>query len=188
MEDQRNLRWQYISHMEDKAPTIYRWKYEVIVKVSRNEKMKCLLLTRGTYLNTCSREMWRSAGRKKTSIIPIMYCESDNESNASEEGCIMDSLFTCEEYVLRSWSFPIHTENPAVASSSSSAAAAAHGSSIRQIEQKLLCSNQNSTDHDLTGQIVWPASTMLCYFIAKNHATIFQDANVLELGAGNKSV
>ena len=79
-----------------------------------------------------------SAGSKKTSLIPIMYCESDNETNASEEGCIMDSLFTCEEYVLRSWSFPIRTENPAVASSASAAAAAAadHGSGMRRTEKQ----------------------------------------------------
>ena len=107
--------------------------------------------------------------------------DDDSSDNASEEGCIMESLFTCEQYILRSWKFPIMS-SPLPSSSSSSSS---NDSTLLEIEQKLLCSNQSSTDRDLTGQIVWPAATMLCYFIAKNHNTIFQNTDVIELGAGN---
>ena len=98
--------------------------------------------------------------------------EESDDDNASEEGCIMESLFTCEKYILRSWTFPY------VKTSTSESSEGVH------LEQVLLCSNQSSTDHDLTGQIVWPAATMLCYFIARHHDSVFKDATVIELGAG----
>lgn len=53
--------------------------------------------------------------------------------------------------------------------------------------QLLLCSNMSSTDHDLTGQIVWPASILLSWFL---HHKIhyendsFKGKDILELGAG----
>ncbi|OQR82217.1 hypothetical protein THRCLA_11043 [Thraustotheca clavata] len=51
------------------------------------------------------------------------------------------------------------------------------------IHQKLLSSKAASTDHDLTGQVVWPVSILLSWFVATN-AKIFQGKNVLEVGAG----
>jgi predicted nicotinamide N-methyase len=54
---------------------------------------------------------------------------------------------------------------------------------IGNINQKLLCSNMSSTDHDLTGQIVWPASLQLSWFIYSNQK-YFQRKFILELGAG----
>jgi hypothetical protein len=53
--------------------------------------------------------------------------------------------------------------------------------------QVLLCSNMSSTDHDLTGQIVWPASILLTWFLHhKIHSDdqTFRGKDVLELGAG----
>ena len=85
--------------------------------------------------------------------------DDDNDSNASEEGAVMGALFTCEEYILKSWKFGDY-------------------------DQHLLSSNQSSTDHDLTGQIVWPAAIMLCWFIHCHRVDIFKDAHVIELGAG----
>ena len=43
----------------------------------------------------------------------------------------------------------------------------------------------NQTDHDLTGQIVWPASLLLSWFIhSKIGRDSFENETVLELGAG----
>lgn len=39
------------------------------------------------------------------------------------------------------------------------------------------------TDHDLTGQIVWPAAKLMSWFIS-THSTLFERRNILELGAG----
>ena len=39
------------------------------------------------------------------------------------------------------------------------------------------------TDHDLTGQIVWPACVFLSWFVY-THQDLFRDRVVLELGAG----
>lgn len=39
------------------------------------------------------------------------------------------------------------------------------------------------TDHDLTGQIVWPAAKVLSWYIATNN-DVFKNKVVLELGAG----
>lgn len=73
-----------------------------------------------------------------------------------------DSLyhfFVCEEYVEKTWNFQTVPQ------------------------QTILCSKMSTTDHDLTGQIVWPASVILAWFIDKNYE-IFQNKSVLELGAG----
>jgi len=53
--------------------------------------------------------------------------------------------------------------------------------------QKVLASTMSSTDHDLTGQIVWPASLLLSTFLLCNKNNIFLQNNnniILELGAG----
>ena len=106
--------------------------------------------------------------------------DDKNDDNDSEEGCIMESLFTCEKYQLYTWKFPISSS---IVPSSSLQSIEISKEKEEEIEQKLLCSNQSSTDYDLTGQIVWPASNMLCYFIVKYYQ-MFQDTNVIELGAG----
>eukprot|EP01105_Mastigella_eilhardi_P010376 TRINITY_DN2417_c0_g1_i1.p1 TRINITY_DN2417_c0_g1~~TRINITY_DN2417_c0_g1_i1.p1 ORF type:complete len:267 (+),score=83.56 TRINITY_DN2417_c0_g1_i1:42-803(+) len=52
---------------------------------------------------------------------------------------------------------------------------------------RLLALNAASTDHDLTGQVVWNASLLLADWIAENSAALFggaRSARVLELGAG----
>lgn len=76
-----------------------------------------------------------------------------------EEGNCMYGLFVSEDYIEKEWHFQDN------------------------ISQRLLCSNMSSTDHDLTGQIVWPASILLGYFIAY-HREMFGGKHVLELGAG----
>lgn len=70
----------------------------------------------------------------------------------------LGNLFVCEEYIEKSWTFG-------------------------GLTQPLLCSNMSSTDHDLTGQIVWPACVLLSWFIYGNR-TLFKGVNVIELGAG----
>eukprot|EP01038_Epipyxis_sp_PR26KG_P005698 gene5698-7865_t len=70
----------------------------------------------------------------------------------------LSSLFICEDYVEREWIFGNH-------------------------RQQLLCSPMSSTDHDLTGQIVWPASILLGLFIY-SHRELFSNKVVIELGAG----
>ena len=40
-----------------------------------------------------------------------------------------------------------------------------------------------TTELHLTGQVLWPASYLFCYFALKNKA-LFKDKNVMELGAG----
>ena len=74
----------------------------------------------------------------------------------SDEG--LYGLFVCEDYVEKTWEF-------------------------EDLTQPLLCSNMSSTDHDLTGQIVWPACVLLSWFIYKNRDQ-FKDKVVIELGAG----
>ncbi|CAK4994410.1 unnamed protein product [Aphanomyces euteiches] len=51
------------------------------------------------------------------------------------------------------------------------------------IRQDLLSSKAASTDHDLTGQVVWPVSILLSWFVASKR-DLFRDRTVLELGAG----
>jgi hypothetical protein len=75
-----------------------------------------------------------------------------------EEGGLMFNLFICEDYVEKTWTFG-------------------------DLDQKLLCSNMSSTDHDLTGQIVWPACVLLSWFIHGNQK-LFENKQVVELGAG----
>lgn len=51
------------------------------------------------------------------------------------------------------------------------------------LSQPLLCSTSSTTDHDLTGQIVWPASLLLSWFVYRN-TLLFKNREILELGAG----
>jgi hypothetical protein len=78
------------------------------------------------------------------------------DSVSDEEEGMFANLFICEQYVVKNFSFWNRT-------------------------QSLLCSNMSTTDHDLTGQIVWPASKNLSWFIAKNGPEIFADKTVVEV-------
>lgn len=80
-----------------------------------------------------------------------------DEQSGDEDGDL-SSLFTCETYVEKVFEFV-------------------------NIEQPLLCSRSTCTDFDLTGQIVWPASIILCWYLA-HHRDLLREKNVLELGAG----
>ncbi|CEG35978.1 Predicted methyltransferase [Plasmopara halstedii] len=51
------------------------------------------------------------------------------------------------------------------------------------LKQKLLCSHAASTDHDLTGQVVWPVSAFLAWYLVAQRDKIV-GKNVVELGAG----
>eukprot|EP00033_Pygsuia_biforma_P005138 GCRY01005642.1.p1 GENE.GCRY01005642.1~~GCRY01005642.1.p1 ORF type:complete len:232 (-),score=30.30 GCRY01005642.1:34-729(-) len=46
-----------------------------------------------------------------------------------------------------------------------------------------LVSEAKCTDHDLTGQILWPACHVLCEFMAENRP-LFQNQKIIELGSG----
>lgn len=87
-------------------------------------------------------------------------CSKPQPSSAEsvDDDCNLYGLFICEDYVEKSWQFG-------------------------ELTQPLLCSNMSSTDHDLTGQIVWPACVLLSWFIYHNRAK-FTDKVVVELGAG----
>lgn len=78
--------------------------------------------------------------------------------DSEDDGGTIAGLFICEEYIQKSWRFDDETVT-------------------------LLCSNMSTTDHDLTGQIVWPAAVVLSWFV--NHRkNSFKAASVIELGAG----
>jgi hypothetical protein len=79
------------------------------------------------------------------------------EEEEEEEG--LYSLFVSEEYTEMTWRF-------------------------ETFEQKLLASTASCTDHDLTGQIVWPASVLLAWFVYKHAEQCFANEIVVELGAG----
>ncbi|KAL0030185.1 hypothetical protein WJX77_001961 [Trebouxia sp. C0004] len=49
---------------------------------------------------------------------------------------------------------------------------------------KLLCSASATTDYDLTGQILWPAASMLAGYLAANPAILENCTCACELGAG----
>ncbi|KAG2767461.1 hypothetical protein JG687_00012120 [Phytophthora cactorum] len=51
------------------------------------------------------------------------------------------------------------------------------------VKQKLLCSHAASTDHDLTGQVVWPVSAFLAWYLVAHREEI-AGKNVVELGSG----
>ena len=54
---------------------------------------------------------------------------------------------------------------------------------IGGVAQRVRCSMAASTDHDLTGQVVWPVSVLLGWFVARERER-FRGARVLEVGAG----
>ncbi len=54
---------------------------------------------------------------------------------------------------------------------------------IQELEQTVLASTSSSTDHDLTGQIVWPVSVFLAWYVASQRDRL-QGLQVLEVGAG----
>jgi predicted nicotinamide N-methyase len=51
------------------------------------------------------------------------------------------------------------------------------------VTQKLFALDSSSTDHDLTGQIIWEAAEILSKFIIK-HSDMWEGKNILELGSG----
>ncbi|POM63782.1 hypothetical protein PHPALM_20772 [Phytophthora palmivora] len=51
------------------------------------------------------------------------------------------------------------------------------------VKQTLLSSHAASTDHDLTGQVVWPVSAFLAWYLV-THRDEIAGKNVVELGAG----
>lgn len=81
-----------------------------------------------------------------------------SDIDGSDEEETIYNLFISEDYVEKTWKFG-------------------------DIEQPLLCSTMSCTSHDLTGQIVWPASELLSWYLVKN-LDVFKDKHVIELGAG----
>lgn len=80
------------------------------------------------------------------------------EGQQEEEEDNLYGLFVCEEYVEQIFSFGAE-------------------------QQALLCSKMCTTDHDLTGQIVWPASRILAWYLVL-HPELLCGKSVVELGAG----
>lgn len=91
----------------------------------------------------------------------------------------LSSLFICEEYVERTFTFP-HLPQGLTQISTGTQSSSDGGATV----QRLLCSPMSSTSHDLTGQIVWPAAIYLSYFIEYYLARKLDGKVVLELGAG----
>ena len=87
-----------------------------------------------------------------------MNIQDEQRIDDDNDGDYLSALFTCETYTEKTFDFG-------------------------DIKQQLLCSRQTSTDFDLTGQIVWPASIILCWYLA-HHRDLLRDKVVLELGAG----
>jgi hypothetical protein len=86
---------------------------------------------------------------------------ASNDGNSSDEGELFASLFVDESYVKCSFEF---------------------GSSLPSATT-ILCSTAASTDYDLTGQVVWPVSVFLTWFIVQR-PEFFIGQHVVELGAG----
>ena len=84
---------------------------------------------------------------------------SDDDEGDNNEDDTLSALFTCETYTEKTFDFG-------------------------DIKQSLLCSRATSTDFDLTGQIVWPASIILCWYLAHHRLDLLENKTVLELGAG----
>ena len=51
------------------------------------------------------------------------------------------------------------------------------------VHQRLLCSKAATTDYDLTGLVVWPASQVLAWYVVQTRH-LFEGKHVLEVGAG----
>lgn len=106
------------------------------------------------------------------------------EGDGGEDEGDLSGLFICEEYVPKTWEF----------TAAQSSVKKKEGDGHDDVEDEdqgsghtqsltLLCSNMSCTSHDLTGQIVWPASVLLCWFIFQHHH-VLEGRTVLELGAG----
>ena len=81
-------------------------------------------------------------------------------SDSSEEGAAMDGFFTNTAYHQRDWSFG-------------------------ELTVRGCTSNAASTDYDLTGQVPWPALTVLGHWLASDSgAAVVRGRSCLELGAG----
>ena len=85
--------------------------------------------------------------------------KKQEEEDSEEEGGCLSNLFVDEEYTEQTYEFS-------------------------NCEQKLLCSMNACTAHDLTGQIVWPASVLLGWFVDVHGQEYFSDQVIIELGAG----
>jgi hypothetical protein len=85
--------------------------------------------------------------------------KSKEEKVEEEEEETLYNFFVNEDYVEKKWSFQ----------------------NVKDLS--ILCSSMSSTDYDLTGQIVWPASVILSWFIDHNFG-LFQGKKIIELGAG----
>ena len=88
-----------------------------------------------------------------------MADESAFSGDDSEEGDVMFSLFLDEDYKELVYEF-----TPGVS-------------------QTVLALTSAGTDYDLTGQIVWPVSVFLAWFVAANEP-LFRGKTVVELGSG----
>lgn len=86
---------------------------------------------------------------------------ADRDSESSEEGGLFGGLFVDEDYKEETFSFDDTIPG---------------GVSV-------LCSKAASTDFDLTGQVVWPVSIFLSWFIVQR-PELFRGRAVLEVGAG----
>jgi len=81
-------------------------------------------------------------------------------SDSSEEGAAMDGFFTNTDYDEQEWSFG-------------------------ELTVRARSSNAASTDYDLTGQVPWPALTVLGHWLASDGgAAVVRGRSCLELGAG----
>jgi len=54
---------------------------------------------------------------------------------------------------------------------------------VQGLDQTVWASNASSTDHDQTGEIIWPISVFLAWFVA-SQGECFRGHHVIELGAG----
>eukprot|EP01112_Ceratiomyxa_fruticulosa_P014882 TRINITY_DN4318_c0_g1_i1.p1 TRINITY_DN4318_c0_g1~~TRINITY_DN4318_c0_g1_i1.p1 ORF type:complete len:301 (-),score=79.27 TRINITY_DN4318_c0_g1_i1:82-933(-) len=88
--------------------------------------------------------------------------EKDNASEDEDEGLFDPEMFIDKHYVEKVFTFE-------------------KGDVKRKLTVLTLLSS--STDYDLTGQIIWPASAVLCKYIESN-PLLFENANTLEVGSG----
>lgn len=52
------------------------------------------------------------------------------------------------------------------------------------VKQRLKTLTSGATDYDMTGQVVWPASRLMCWYLSLHAADLIEGRSVLELGAG----
>ena len=90
----------------------------------------------------------------------LLVAPMERDSGSSEEGGLFAGLFVDEDYVDQEFDF---------------------GQAVPGPPTRLLCSQAASTDFDLTGQVVWPVSIFLSWFIAQR-TDHFRDKVIVELG------